>query len=436
MLGYIGKTISRDNETGIYTVKSPDGRILHVADLVTDTDNMQGVTLAALRKPENLENLDIIIALNMAKEGFDWPQCEHALTIGYRSSLTEVVQIIGRATRDCKGKEHAQFTNLLAQPDAVQEDVGDAVNTLLKAITLSLLMEQVLAPNASFKQRSEVEKDNSKPKSNHTKDPNNIEITIDDNVSDEAVNIINSEGNDIIEKLLNDSTGVKSALANGGQGVPQDLAEDEIRDIIKATHSDLSDEDIDAIAKAIATAIVIKALSHGQNQPDSNSNPESGENTTPNEESNTSGSENSTGGFTPITIPSSNTPNKQTPFVVIGENNTQFLNLGGKFINVDDIDFSLIESINPFAGAYQFISKSVNPALLKRLQEDVAKMREKMTLDKALELWPYVNDFVKKNNRIPEVTSNNDFEKRLAVALAIIQEEKRKKNAKDKAEGK
>lgn len=436
LLGYIGKTISRDNETGIYTVKSPDGRILYVADLVTDTDNMQGVTLAALRKPENLENLDIIIALNMAKEGFDWPQCEHALTIGYRSSLTEVVQIIGRATRDYKGKEHAQFTNLLAQPDAVQEDVGDAVNTLLKAITLSLLMEQVLAPNVSFKKRSEVEKDNSKPKSNHPKDPNNIEITIDDNVSDEAVNIINSEGNDIIEKLLNDSTGVKSALANGGQGVPQDLAEDEIRDIIKATHSDLSDEDIDAIAKAIATAIVIKALSHGHNQLDSNSNPESGENTTPNEESNTSGSENSTGGFTPITIPSSNTPNKQTPFVVIGENNTQFLNLGGKFINVDDIDFSLIESINPFAGAYQFISKSVNPALLKRLQEDVAKMREKMTLDKALELWPYVNDFVKKNNRIPEVTSNNDFEKRLAVALAIIQEEKRKKNAKDKAEGK
>ena len=232
------------------------------------------------------------------------------------------------------------------------------------------------------------------------------------------------------------STGVKSALANGGQGVPQDLAEDEIRDIIKETHPNLTDEDIDAISKAIATAIVLKALSHGQNQPDSNSTPESGENTTPNEESNTSSSDNSSGGFTPITIPSSNTPNTQTPFVVIGENNTQFLNLGGKFINVDDIDFSLIESINPFAGAYQFISKSVNPALLKRLQEDIAKMREKMTLEKAMELWPYVNDFVKKNNRKPEVTSNNDFEKRLAVALAIIQEEKRKKNAKDKAEGK
>ena len=54
----------------------------------------------------------------MAKEGFDWIWCEHALTIGYRSSLTEIVQIIGRATRDAEGKERARFTNLIAEPAA------------------------------------------------------------------------------------------------------------------------------------------------------------------------------------------------------------------------------------------------------------------------------------------------------------------------------
>ena len=54
----------------------------------------------------------------MAKEGFDWPWCEHALTVGYRGSLTEIIQIIGRATRDSPNKTHAQFTNLIAQPDA------------------------------------------------------------------------------------------------------------------------------------------------------------------------------------------------------------------------------------------------------------------------------------------------------------------------------
>lgn len=86
----------------------------------------------------------------MVKEGFDWPRCEVALTVGYRRSLTEVVQIIGRASRDCEGKTHAQFINLIRKPEALQDDVEDYVNSLLKAITLSLLMEQVLVPNIHF----------------------------------------------------------------------------------------------------------------------------------------------------------------------------------------------------------------------------------------------------------------------------------------------
>ena len=82
----------------------------------------------------------------MAKEGFDWIWCDHALTVGYRSSLTEIVQIIGRATRDAPGKARARFTNLIAEPDASEEAVTEAVNDTLKAIAASLLMEQVLAP--------------------------------------------------------------------------------------------------------------------------------------------------------------------------------------------------------------------------------------------------------------------------------------------------
>jgi superfamily II DNA or RNA helicase len=79
---------------------------------------------AALKDPaqkNNRDHVDIIIALGMAKEGFDWIWCEHALTVGYRSSLTEIVQIIGRATRDAPGKTRARFTNLIAEPDASEE---------------------------------------------------------------------------------------------------------------------------------------------------------------------------------------------------------------------------------------------------------------------------------------------------------------------------
>src|SRR5699024_12239352 len=83
----------------------------------------------------------------MAKEGFDWPYAEHALTVGYRASLTEIIQIIGGVTRDSPGKSHAQFTNLIAQPDAAQVEVTVSVNNILKAITASPLMEHLLAPN-------------------------------------------------------------------------------------------------------------------------------------------------------------------------------------------------------------------------------------------------------------------------------------------------
>ena len=62
-----------------------------------------------------------------------------------------MVQIIGRATRDAPGKTHAQFTNLLAEPDTADDVVRGAVNDMLKAIAASLLMEQVLAPNFNFR---------------------------------------------------------------------------------------------------------------------------------------------------------------------------------------------------------------------------------------------------------------------------------------------
>ena len=112
---------------------------------------------AALKDPaqkNNRDYVDIIIALGMAKEGFDWIWCEHALTVGYRSSLTEIVQIIGRATRDAPGKTRARFTNLIAEPDASEEAVTEAVNDTLKAIAASLLMEQVLAPRFEFKPKN------------------------------------------------------------------------------------------------------------------------------------------------------------------------------------------------------------------------------------------------------------------------------------------
>jgi superfamily II DNA or RNA helicase len=151
ILDAIGDVVKQDTDTGVIHVKrKTDGKVLKVADLVTDTKE-RDLIQNYLRTVDSEDDIDIIIALGMAKEGFDWPYCEHALTVGYRGSLTEIIQIIGRATRDSDNKTHAQFTNLIAQPNAADDEVKLSVNNMLKAITASLLMEQVLAPNWKFK---------------------------------------------------------------------------------------------------------------------------------------------------------------------------------------------------------------------------------------------------------------------------------------------
>src|SRR5574344_3103597 len=155
----IGEIVFKDYNNGIYTVKTADGRLLKVADLVEDSSKERNLVQGYLQKMKKREDMDIIIALGTAKEGFDWQWCEMCLTIGVRGSLTEVIQIIGRCTRDCEGKDTARFVNMIAMPDAEQADVKVAVNDFLKAITASLLMEQVMAPSWNFKTYMDEDED-------------------------------------------------------------------------------------------------------------------------------------------------------------------------------------------------------------------------------------------------------------------------------------
>jgi superfamily II DNA or RNA helicase len=129
IIDQIGDVDHVDNDTSvIYIKRHTDGKIIKVADLVNDEPTHRDKLISYLRNIKAASDMDLIIALGMAKEGFDWPFCEHALTIGYRGSLTEIIQIIGRATRDSENKTHAQFTNLIAQPDAADDEVKLSVN--------------------------------------------------------------------------------------------------------------------------------------------------------------------------------------------------------------------------------------------------------------------------------------------------------------------
>jgi len=244
----IGSVVKQEAKTGVIHVKrKSDGKIIKVADLVEDNPRERDKIVAYLRKIKNMEDMDLIIALGMAKEGFDWPFCEHALTVGYRGSLTEIIQIIGRATRDSENKTHAQFTNLIAQPEATDDLVKLSVNNMLKAITASLLMEQVLAPNWNFKTKVS-EDDIAKPgeiKIRGLKEPSSKRVK----------DIIESDLNDLKATILQDDTMLKAMPGNVD---PEVINKVLIPKIIKVKYPELTDTEIEEIRQYVVVDSVIK----------------------------------------------------------------------------------------------------------------------------------------------------------------------------------
>lgn len=248
ILDAIGTVKKQDSETGvIHLERHKDGKVIKVADLVEDSPKERDKIVNYLRNLDSVDDMDLIIALGMAKEGFDWPYCEHALTVGYRGSLTEIIQIIGRATRDSENKSHAQFTNLIAQPDAEDIEVKVSVNNMLKAITASLLMEQVLAPNWKFK---------TKKSDDDKSGPGEIKVRGLKEPSSKRVNdILESDLNDLKATILQDDQMLKAMPGNVD---PEVINRVMIPKIIKVKYPELSDDEVEEVRQHVVLDSVIK----------------------------------------------------------------------------------------------------------------------------------------------------------------------------------
>ncbi|MCK9437467.1 MAG: hypothetical protein M0Q12_09690, partial [Synergistaceae bacterium] len=161
--------------------------------------------------------------------------------------LTEIIQIIGRTTRDSPNKSHAQFTNLIAQPDASDDLVKLSVNNMLKAITASLLMEQVLAPNWNFKTKisDEDEAKSGEIKIRGFKEPSTKRVK----------DIIESDLNDLKAAILQDDTMLKAMPGNVD---PEVINKVLIPKIIRVKYPDLSDVEVEEIRQQVVVDSVIK----------------------------------------------------------------------------------------------------------------------------------------------------------------------------------
>ncbi len=386
-----------DPVTGFHLIALPapkGGRAIKVADLVDDGDAARrSKVLSALKDPaqrNNRDHVDIIIALGMAKEGFDWIWCEHALTIGYRSSLTEIVQIIGRATRDAPGKERTRFTNLIAEPDATEAAVVDAVNDTLKAIAASLLMEQVLAPRFEFTPK------NAGPQqgfdygpTGYTEGGRNVGINEETGQyhveiggltmpkSPEAHRICREDLNEVITAFVQDKSAVERGLFDQENTLPEELTQLRMGKIVRERYPELSDTDQEAVRQhAIATLNITQ-----QAKQQMASGMQEGED---------------------------------------GKGNMALIHGVRKFINVHDLDIDLIDRINPFGAAYSVLAKAMEEKTLRQVQAAIAAKRTNIAYNEARELAQRALQFKEERGRLPQINAQDAWERRMAEGVAAF----------------
>lgn len=394
----LGEWQGVDADTGFHLIQlsaEQGGTLIKVADLVDDGDAARRTkVLAALKDPaqrQNRDHVDIIIALGMAKEGFDWIWCEHALTIGYRSSLTEVVQIIGRATRDAPGKERARFTNLIAEPDASEAMVVDAINDTLKAIAASLLMEQVLAPRFEFTPKHVGPQEGfdygdagyvdggANVGVNENTGQYHVEINgLSMPKSAEASRVCQEDLTEVITAFVQDNTVLERGLFDQENTLPEELTQLRMGKIVRDRYPDLSETDQEAIRQHAIAALTITQQAKQQIA---------------------DGLDTATGE---------------------GRGNMALIQGVRKFVNVRDLDIDLIDRINPFAAAYAVLAKAMDEKTLLQVQASVAAKRISISPEDARELAKRALLFKNERGRLPELNSPDPWEKRMAEGVAAF----------------
>ena len=389
----LGEWQGIDPTTGFQLVKRPDGRVLRIADLVDDEPSKRDRVVAALKDPaqkNNRDHVDIIIALGMAKEGFDWIWCEHALTVGYRASLTEIVQIIGRTTRDAPGKTRARFTNLIAEPDATEEAVTEAVNDTLKAIAASLLMEQVLAPRFEFKPKTP--ESGPTPGFNYGEggyDPQRCNIGVNEQTgtyqieikglaepkSKEAARICREDLSEVIAAFVQDKSNIERGLFDE-ELVPEELTQVRMGKIVKEKYPELDDEDQEAVRQHAIAALNLIQQAKRMVTEDGN------------------------GEVSP---------------------NTALIDGVRRFaMDVRELDIDLIDRINPFGEAYAILAKTMNEDRLKQVAAAISAKRTAITPEEAIVIAKRALEFKRERGRSPSPTSQDPWERHLAEGAAAF----------------
>jgi len=138
-----------DEDTGCkYFSVNLKGKRINVAELLTTTNQRNTMKFIASENKKSSPCIDVIIAMNMFREGADYRPLERVIIIGPRGSAVEIIQGVGRSFRDYLDKESIESIQLL--PDVTYENYKDkytlkeVLRNNLKVLTISMAMEEML----------------------------------------------------------------------------------------------------------------------------------------------------------------------------------------------------------------------------------------------------------------------------------------------------
>ena len=253
-------------------------------------------------------------------------------------------------------------------------------------------MEQVLAPRFEFKPKH--------PENGPTTgfhygedgyDPNKCNVGFNEQTgqfqieikglsepkSKEATRICQEDLNEVIAAFVQDKTALERGLFDE-ELVPEELTQVRMGKIIKDKYPDLNEDDHEAVRQHAIAALNLTqqakqvALGGGGN-----------------------GSEQAA--------------------------NTALIDGVRRFaMDVRELDIDLIDRINPFGEAYAILAKAMTEDSLKQVAAAIAAKRTSLTPEEAKELAVRAFRFKKERGRLPSLTSQDAWERRMAEGAAAF----------------
>jgi hypothetical protein len=299
------------------------------------------------------------------------------------------VQIIGRSTRDAPGKERARFTNLIAEPDAAESLVVEAVNDTLKAIAASLLMEQVLNPKFDFKAKDSGEQEGfdygeggyvtgqTNVGINHETGEVHMEIKgLVEPTSPEAQRICKEDLQELVTAFVQDKSTLEKGLFDQENTLPQELTQLKMGKIVQERYPELSELDQEAIRQRVVAALTL--TQQGKKMARDSSDGE------------------------------------------LKLNTSLIDGIRMYAMSVKELEIDLIDKINPFETAYSVLAKTMNESTLKQVQATIAARNPTISKEDARSYAERALEFQRERGRLPAINAADPWEKLLAEGLAAF----------------